>query len=386
MKSSVFSRKLTKGLLCTVALLGAANASLAATTYEIIPIETLGGDQNFANDISDTGFVTGNSRKAGGTQLFPYVWRAGVVEEIPILPDVPTFGRGFGVNNSGVVAGESGNGPSKPFRYESTTDTIDDLGSLPGGSGGVANDINDAGTVVGAANNGQSVRAFVSDGTPGDPLEDLGTPLGTTDSFARAYGVSPSGVIAGVARNDSDTTSEPTLWLEDGVGGYTPTTIGSPAGSVFGEAFAATDDGRAVGRYSDPVSGQTRAFFYDGTSSVDLGLLPGVSFDNARALDLNEAGQIVGYVADFDTFPSFGGAAVLWKAGAIFDLNSLIPADSGWNLLSANAINTHGQIVGFGTFGGDTRAFLLTPVPEPSSMVLGASVALGCLAVRKSWR
>ena len=25
-------------------------------------IDTLGGDRNFANDISDTGFVTGNSR------------------------------------------------------------------------------------------------------------------------------------------------------------------------------------------------------------------------------------------------------------------------------------------------------------------------------------
>ena len=356
--------------IAAAAILGMATSVLAAGPYSIIPIDTLGGDRNFANDISDTGFVTGNSRKSGGTQLFPYVWQNGVVEEIPILPDVPTFGRGFGVNNAGVVAGESGNGPSKAFRYDSTTDVIVDLGSLPGGSGGVANDINNAGRIVGAASNGQSVRAFYSDGASGGPLIDLGTPLGTDDSFGRAYGISGNGIVAGAARNAADTTSEPTLWLDDGLGGYTPTTIGSPAGSVFGEAFAATDDGQAVGRYSDPVSGQTRAFFYDGASSVDLGLLAGVSFDNARALDLNEAGQIVGYVADFDNAPSFGGAAVLWETGEIFDLNSLIPAGSGWNLLSANGINSQGQIVGFGTLGGDTRAFLLTPVPEPSSLVL----------------
>ncbi len=363
---------------------GTTGSASAAGPYTITPIDTLGGDRNFANDISDTGYVTGNSRKAGSTQLIPYVWQNGVAEEIPILPDVPTFGRGFGVNNAGVVAGESGNGPSKAFRYDSTSNVIDDMGSLPGGAGGVANDINDAGTIVGAASNGQSVRAFISDGTPGGPLVDLGTPLDTADSFARAYGISPSGVIAGVARNATDTTSEPTLWLDDGVGGFTPTTIGSPAGSAFGEAFAATDDGRAVGRYSDPVSSQTRAFFYDGSSSVDLGLLPGETFDNARALDINSAGQIVGYVADFDNAPSFGGAAVVWEGGNIFDLNDLIPSASGWNLLSANGINTQGQIVGFGTLSGETRAFLLTPIPEPSSVALLGSAAIGCcLAIRR---
>jgi len=371
--------------LATAALAVAASVS---TTYAVLPftitaIDTLGGDRNFANDISDTGFVTGNSRKAGGSQLFPYVWQAGVAEEIPILSGVPTFGRGFGVNNAGVVVGESGNGPSKPFQYNATTNAISDLGSLPGGSGGVANGINNAGTVVGAASNGQSVRAFISNGTAEGPLVDLGTPLGTSNSFARAYGISPSGIVAGVARNASDSTSEPTLWVDDGMGGYTPNTIGTPAGSVFGEAFAATDDGSAVGRYSDPISGQTRAFFYDGMSSTDLGLLPGETFDNARALDINSSGQIVGYVADFDNAPSFGGAAVLWDEGTIFDLNSLIPAGSGWNLLSAQGINELGQIVGFGTLAGQTRAFVLTPIPEPASLAL---LAMGGLALLRRKR
>jgi len=52
----------------------------------------------------------------------------------------------------------------------------------------------------------------------------------------------------------------------------------------------------------------------------------------------------------------------LWdSAGGIFDLNSLIPADSGWELLLASAINDAGQIVGAGLFNGKTHAFLLTP-------------------------
>ena len=44
---------------------------------------------------------------------------------------------------------------------------------------------------------------------------------------------------------------------------------------------------------------------------------------------------------------------------------------------SANAINDAGQIVGSGSIGGQTHAFLLTPVPEPSALTLQASALLG---------
>jgi probable HAF family extracellular repeat protein len=43
------------------------------------------------------------------------------------------------------------------------------------------------------------------------------------------------------------------------------------------------------------------------------------------------------------------------------DLNSLIPAGSGWVLTSARGINDAGQIVGTGTISGVQHAFLLTP-------------------------
>ncbi len=344
--------------------------------YRIEVVPTLpGGSSNFANDINNLGQVTGNSRKAGGSQLFPYLWTIGETEpnEIGILPNVPTFGRGFAVNDQGVVVGESGNGPSKAFRFENGV--LSDLGSLPGGSGGVANDINNHGRVVGAASNGENVRAFYTDG--GGSLFDLGTPLGTTDSFARAYAINDTGTVAGVARNASNTASEATLWTFDQFGMPVPTTIGSPVDEVFSEALGINDLGHAVGRYSDPVSSRTRAFFYDGSTSIDLGLLqdePG--FSNARALDINDAGQIVGYVAQFDNAPSFGGAAVLWQDGQIFDLNDLIVPNSSWELFSAQGINDAGQIVGFGRFEGQTRAFVLTVVPEPASfMLLGSGIA-----------
>ena len=43
------------------------------------------------------------------------------------------------------------------------------------------------------------------------------------------------------------------------------------------------------------------------------------------------------------------------------DLNALIPANSGWVLQSANAINSAGQITGDGLYKGQDQAFLLTP-------------------------
>jgi probable HAF family extracellular repeat protein len=43
------------------------------------------------------------------------------------------------------------------------------------------------------------------------------------------------------------------------------------------------------------------------------------------------------------------------------DLNTLIPANSGWFLQEARGINDAGQIVGSGWNNGQYRAFVLTP-------------------------
>jgi probable HAF family extracellular repeat protein len=70
---------------------------------------------------------------------------------------------------------------------------------------------------------------------------------------------------------------------------------------------------------------------------------------------------------DVGAFVDFGGGFV--------DLNPLIDPLSGWTLEAANGINASGQIVGYGIGpDGDTDAFLLTPVPEPST---GLSIAIG---------
>jgi hypothetical protein len=47
----------------------------------------------------------------------------------------------------------------------------------------------------------------------------------------------------------------------------------------------------------------------------------------------------------------------------MIDLNDLLPPNSGWVLHFANRINNKGQICGYGTHNGLTRAFLMTLPP-----------------------
>ena len=59
----------------------------------------------------------------------------------------------------------------------------------------------------------------------------------------------------------------------------------------------------------------------------------------------------------------------------MIDLNTRIDPQSGWTLEVAKGINDAGEIVGNGSHNGDYHAFLLTPIPEPSTFtLLGISV------------
>jgi len=101
---------------------------------------------------------------------------------------------------------------------------------------------------------------------------------------------------------------------------------------------------------------------------TDLGTFPGDT--SSAALGINDFGAIVGISAqaptDFFEPPSeeFNCPchAALWTNGQVVDLNTLIPANSGWQLTIAIAINDRGQIIGQGTFNNNPRSFLLTPI------------------------
>lgn len=357
--------------LLAAPLLLAVAAVPAAAGYIVTPLGTLGGGSSFALDIfaldiNDAGQVTGNAQTPVGSpnpRLNAFVWQDGMMTNLGVLPGSNNFSRGYAINNAGVVVGESDNNTSRAFRWDPSARTLTDLGGLPPNNRGVAHGLNDAGTAVGASSNGSAVRAarWGADGS----VADLGSLDGRSDTPARAWDVNAAGQAVGHSRNAAG-VGRATLWLADG----TPVELGGLTPTGFAEAFAVSDTGFVVGA---AVNGVTafgtsirRPFLFTGGTLTELGTL-GRTFGEAK--DVNNAGLAVGFATNISGSPD---RAVLWRDGAAFDLNTLIPVGSGWTLRAAEGINSGGQIVGFGTFNGQTQAFLLTPVPAPAGAVLAA--------------
>jgi len=140
-------------------------------------------------------------------------------------------------------------------------------------------------------------------------------------------------------------------------------------GTLGGDSSSASDinnNGYVVGSSNTIDSFNENAFLYDGVSMTNLGTLGG---DRSVAEAINDNGQIVGWseIVPEDIIPH---AFLYNDTEGLLDLNNLISQESGWELLFAYDINLAGQIVGRGFIDGQEHAFLLTPVPEPASLLL----------------
>jgi probable HAF family extracellular repeat protein len=132
-----------------------------------------------------------------------------------------------------------------------------------------------------------------------------------------------------------------------------------------------------IAGYSVLADGATsHAFFWADGWMVDLGTLPGLAASGAYGI--NDAGQVVGSAAN--TYAD--QTAVLWWAGATYDLNALIaptdPAHGTVQLTGAFGVNNWGQIGALGYYtagpnkGADTT-LILNPIFDP---VPGNNIAL----------
>ena len=281
-------------------------------------IGTLGGVWSLATGITNEGQVVGMATIDDTPDTFgpligapwpspthPFTWNQGKMTDLGTLGG-PDALIAAGCVNQGLPVGSSftsstpdsstGFPPVAPFVW--IKGAMKNLGTL-GGRFGLAICGNNRGQVIGASSLAEHPFACFT-GEPGchpflwerGVLKDLGT-LGGDNGIP--------------------------IWIND-------------AGEVVGEA--STADNQA-----------THAFLWRKGVMTDLGSLG----DYSHATAINSKSQVVGwYYITGRTEPPFRHAFIWETGGSMVDLNTLIPPNSGLELVAADNINERGEIVGVG--------------------------------------
>jgi hypothetical protein len=323
----------------------------------------------------------------------------------------------YAVNASGLVAGSAkkfggvdDDDGSRAVRWAAAGTVAIELGTLgtsnTGVSSAVAYAVNSSGTAVGNAkkyesgsDKGTRPARWAGTGTAAQELLTLGE-SNTGTSFAEAFAVNEDGTAVGYSNyyDNSGNFKGVRAVRWDGLGAVAEelASLGTNSTGTTGSyAYDIDDDGWAVG-YTDKYN---PSFTYLGTRAMrwhedntweELGVLGTTTGGHtlAKAFAMNNSGITVG-VADRHNASgtSQGSRAVYWGLdGVAVDLNTLLPAGSGWLLIDARGISDTGWISGTGNFDPDgvggqagyNRAFVMQ-LPEPGclSWVVGMGWVIG---------
>lgn len=351
-KAKLMASAAMAGVLC------AEQAFAGAPEFMILDLGVLsGGTQSYAYGINNAGRVTGRARdSAGNSRAFITSANTAINPGTDLIPLLSggVYNIGTEINATGQVAGYGGvSGGDRAFRYNSGTNTTINPSK---GDWSYAEGINDLGQVVGGSStqngSGSPTVAFLYSGTT---LINL--PFLTSGGYSFAYSINSAGKVVGY----SETTAfqeHAYIWTPNVNNG----TVGSmqdigALGGGYSYAYGINDQGHVVGQASLVGDIASHAFLRTiGPGLLDLGTLGGL---NSEAKAINESGQVVG---NSDT--ASGQRGFLYLDGTMQNLNSLLPAGSGWTITNAEGINDSMQIVGYGTNSlGQTRAYLMTALP-----------------------
>lgn len=332
------------------------DAAFAETKYSILDLGSLNPQYDtFGYNINNDGQAVGRSY-INPTIYHGYLWdQASGMRNFLNTPD-DSRASAKNINNLGQVVGSIDRDTAQNYYgafFWDPTEGLTILGTL-GGYSGTAEAINDLGQVGGRAARSDGLwHAFIWDETDG-MREFLN--MGETDS--NVSGMNNAGQVVG--RIDDQAY----VWdVNNGI-----QVLGD------GSAIEINQLGQIVG------GGPADAFLWDNGQMIDLG--------QGLALGINDYRQIVGYEGS-SLVGSQEPSPFYWEDGMRYNLNDLIPSDSGWMLYEADSINNKGQIIGSGNYNGARHAFLLDPVsssiPEPATVLLiGAGLAGAFLRKRRT--
>lgn len=289
--------------------------------YHVIQIS----DDGEAAAVNDLGEVLFN-RWVTGVGSNGVLWRSGTLTR---LGD-----RFFGtaINNHSVVAGYAGRGSFGIVAAVWRAGRVEIL-PVTDSSNSSATGINDRGDVVGNVHGGLKGRAnlWTEDGTRIDLGFD-GTPAAINERRE---------IVGG----PFDTDNRAFFWKD----GHFTILIDSRQAMAPGINNAGTIVG------SDHINtADWLAFQWKDGRLTYLPVPEGDPPNSSMAVNINDAGQIVGRA---------GGNGVIWSAGGAADLNQLIDTDYYWNVMPVD-INNHGQILVRGRHGKDAvyPPLLLDPI------------------------
>lgn len=235
----------------------------------------------------------------------------------------------YGINNAGQVVGyaDNGDGYHRAFLKNPGQPMID-LDDL-GGGWGMAQGINNLGQVVGQAEDGDGkTQAFLKETNPDQPMVPLGFLEG--GSYSIAYGINDAGQVVGQA--DKSGGHARAFLINPGQTMVDLATLGGGGSGANG----INNLGEVVGWAQITASILYHAFLKTpGQAMEDLGTLPGGYYSEARGI--NNEGQVVGWADNAE-----GKQAVLKNPGQ--DLEILNTQGGGES--EAYSINAFGQVVG----------------------------------------
>jgi probable HAF family extracellular repeat protein len=343
--------------ILVLSLLAVGNA-WGQIQYTVTDLGTLPGLlKSSASSINNNGQVVGVAWTNGSNDQRAFIFNNGIMQDIGTLPGGKCC-IAYDINNMGQVVGGTWLNGNNEHAFLYSNGNMQDLGTL-GGGWSRACAINDIGQIVGGAytSSGYEHAFLYSGGT----MRDLGTFGG---SLSQANGINNGGKVVGGAYLPGDGANHAFIYNAG-----SKQDLGTLSGSDSSSAYAINNSGQVVGtsfwgyEYWD-------AFLYSDGKMKDI-------LANSVANDVNNLGQVVG---------GFGSPshAFIYSGTTVCDLNNVI--GSGWTLTTASAINDNGQIVGKGiNSSGQTHAFLLNPVPEPSTIILLCMCGLGLLAYAWRW-